>query len=177
MHQRLWPALVAVGAARASWQLRGLSDDGAALLAAIGRRRTPTATRALMPEADAKQRQRVVRELEQRLLIHTDEVHTESGAHAKYAQTWRTFARANRIDDRLPTPSVAKAAFEAVNGPLREFMARSAQRSGGYRVLKGMMAAAGRPVGPPRPPTLPLDADEIAEVGGLMRQFGWPTAS
>lgn len=70
-----------------------------------------------------------------------------------------------------------QAAFDAVSVPLREFMARSAARSGGYRVLKGMMAAAGRPVGPPRPPTLPLDADELAEVRALMQSFGWPTAS
>ena len=112
VHRRLWPALVAVGTARANWQMRGLSEDGAALLSAVARRRTPVATRDLMPRADTKRRQRVVREVEQRLLLHTDEVHTESGAHAKYAQTWRTFARANGIDES-PTASAARAAFEA----------------------------------------------------------------
>ena len=37
-------------------------------------------------------------------------------------------------------------------------------RSGGYRVNKAMMAIMGRPMGVPRPPTLPLDAQELGEL-------------
>ncbi|MGH2559339.1 MAG: dihydrodipicolinate synthase family protein [Thermomicrobiales bacterium] len=71
----------------------------------------------------------------------------------------------------------AQTRFDAVKEPLRAFMAKSAQRSGGYRVLKGQMAAMGRPVGPPRPPTLPLDDGEQAALRDLMAGFGWPVVS
>jgi len=68
----------------------------------------------------------------------------------------------------------AQAMIDRVNKPLREFMDRVGQRSGGYRVAKGMMAIMGRPVGAPRPPTLPLDTAEMAELYDLMSGFGWP---
>lgn len=68
----------------------------------------------------------------------------------------------------------AQALFDAVDRPLRAFMAKAGQRSGGYRVQKGMMAVMGHPVGNPRPPTLPLDAEELAELHDLMASFGWP---
>lgn len=71
----------------------------------------------------------------------------------------------------------AEAAYEAVKNPLRDLMAKSAQRSGGYRVIKGMMAAIGRPVGPPRPPTLPMDAAELAELRAVMAGWGWPVVA
>jgi 4-hydroxy-tetrahydrodipicolinate synthase len=67
----------------------------------------------------------------------------------------------------------AQALFDSVKNPLRDFMAKSAQKSGGYRVLKGHMAAIGRPVGPPRQPTLPLDGSELDELRELTAQFGW----
>ncbi len=68
----------------------------------------------------------------------------------------------------------AQALFESVKTPLREFMARASQRSGGYRVIKGLMAVMGRPVGPPRPPTLPLDDEEMAELRDIVAGIGWP---
>jgi 4-hydroxy-tetrahydrodipicolinate synthase len=71
----------------------------------------------------------------------------------------------------------AQTRYDRVKEPLREFMAKSAQRSGGYRVLKGHMAVVGKPVGPPRPPTLPLGDDELAELRKLTAGFGWPLAS
>jgi hypothetical protein len=32
----------------------------------------------------------------------------------------------------------------------------------------------GQPVGPPRPPTLPLDEVELAQLRDLLAGFGWP---
>jgi 4-hydroxy-tetrahydrodipicolinate synthase len=67
----------------------------------------------------------------------------------------------------------AQQRYESVQKPLGAFSGRSAAKSGGYRVLKGLMAAIGKPVGPPRPPTLPLDAGELAEARSLVEGFGW----
>lgn len=68
----------------------------------------------------------------------------------------------------------AEALFDSVKGPFREFMAKAKERSGGYRAMKGVMAVMGRPVGPPRPPTLPLDNEEMAELRGIIAEIGWP---
>jgi dihydrodipicolinate synthase/N-acetylneuraminate lyase len=68
----------------------------------------------------------------------------------------------------------AQDMWDRVNEPLSAFIEGAARRSGGYRVNKGMMAIMGHPMGVPRPPTLPLDAQEMAELRDLMAGFGWP---
>jgi dihydrodipicolinate synthase/N-acetylneuraminate lyase len=68
----------------------------------------------------------------------------------------------------------AHAEFERVTRPIRAFQTKCAQRSGGYRVAKGLMAAVGRPAGPPRPPTLPLNDEEMTELRAIVSGFGWP---
>jgi 4-hydroxy-tetrahydrodipicolinate synthase len=61
---------------------------------------------------------------------------------------------------------------EAALGPVR---AKIGAVSGGYRFGKGLMAAVGQPAGPPRPPTLPLDEEEVAELKDAIRELGWIT--
>ncbi len=70
----------------------------------------------------------------------------------------------------------AQALWDRVNAPLAAFIEKAGTRSGGYRVNKAMMAIMGLPMGVPRPPTLPLDAGEMAELRELMEGFGWPLA-
>jgi 4-hydroxy-tetrahydrodipicolinate synthase len=67
----------------------------------------------------------------------------------------------------------AQTMWDRVNKPLAAFIEEAAGRSGGYRVNKGMMAIMGHPMGVPRPPTLPLDAGEMAALRALMAGFGW----
>ncbi|MSP13660.1 MAG: dihydrodipicolinate synthase family protein [Chloroflexi bacterium] len=64
--------------------------------------------------------------------------------------------------------------YDRVVNPMRDFMGKAAQKSGGYRVLKGLMGVMGRPVGAPRPPTLPLDEAEMAELRSIVKSLGWP---
>ncbi len=71
----------------------------------------------------------------------------------------------------------AQALFDSVNEPLRQFSERVDQRSGGQgRVKKGLMAVMGHPVGASRPPSKPLDEQELDELRELVRGFGWPVA-
>src|ERR1700733_9743206 len=65
IHRPLWMAVFAVGTAREPWQMGGLSKDASALL-----RRSDQEAR-FMSSGDA------VRELEARLLVHAQSVHTE----------------------------------------------------------------------------------------------------
>ncbi len=69
----------------------------------------------------------------------------------------------------------AQAAWDRVMDPLRGFYATVTQRSGGEaRVEKGMSEIMGLAMGPPRPPSLPLSGEEMAELRRLMVGWGWP---
>jgi hypothetical protein len=114
VHRRLWPALIAVGRARQAWQLDGLTTSGTDLLRTVNRSRRPLWSDEAAPSLDSRARQATVRELERRLLIHTDEVHTESGAHRKALETWATFKRREGVDGRVPSVSDAQRTFEAI---------------------------------------------------------------
>jgi 4-hydroxy-tetrahydrodipicolinate synthase len=67
----------------------------------------------------------------------------------------------------------AQALMERIHLPFWEFVGRTKLRSGGYRVAKGTLKLLGMPMGDPRPPTLPLQPDEMAELRELLVGFGW----
>ena len=69
----------------------------------------------------------------------------------------------------------AQVEWDRVMIPLRDFYAGVVAISGGdARVEKGMSEIMGLPMGPPRPPSLPLNDEEMAELRGLMAGWGWP---
>ena len=67
----------------------------------------------------------------------------------------------------------AQVKLDWVSQILGPVSAKIAKKSGGYRFGKGLSAALGRPVGPPRPPTLPMDEQEIAELREVAKELGW----
>jgi dihydrodipicolinate synthase/N-acetylneuraminate lyase len=67
----------------------------------------------------------------------------------------------------------AQAKIDEVSRVLGPWVASAGARSGGYRQGKALLAASGRPMGPPRPPTLPCDETEIAEARALLQELGW----
>jgi 4-hydroxy-tetrahydrodipicolinate synthase len=71
----------------------------------------------------------------------------------------------------------AQAEFDRVNLPIRDFMGKLARQSGGYRVQKALMEIIGRPVGQPRPPSLPLSPAELAELREIMIGLNWPNVA
>jgi 4-hydroxy-tetrahydrodipicolinate synthase len=69
----------------------------------------------------------------------------------------------------------AQELFDSVNNPLRDLYAKLDQRSGGQaRMKKGMMALMGWPLGASRPPSLPLNEEEMSQARELLLGFGWP---
>jgi len=80
VHRRLWPAIAAIGGARDAWQTRGLSRPARALLTRVER------AGELEASGDA------ARDLADRLLVLSREVHTERGAHAKVLEAWDRWA-------------------------------------------------------------------------------------
>jgi hypothetical protein len=102
VHRRLWPALLAVGAAREPWQVRGLSAAARRLLDEVDESAGPV--RAHGP---------AVRELEKRLLAHTEEIHTESGRHEMTLEPWARWARRVGCRRERSLPQAYEALEEA----------------------------------------------------------------
>jgi len=76
LHRRLWPACVAVAMADEPWQRRGLSPEARKLLRQVTGGESVRATGA------------PAKELQARLLVHAEEVHTEHGQHEVLLRAW-----------------------------------------------------------------------------------------
>jgi hypothetical protein len=109
--RRLHPELAAVGGERADWQLQALAAAGAALLSDVDAAGRPVRADALTVTGP-RGRADVVRDLERRLLVATDEIHTESGRHAKVLQSWCVWAATTAVTAPFPDPRAARATFE-----------------------------------------------------------------
>lgn len=114
VHRKLWGALMAVGSARAEWQTRGLPARALSLLTAVekaGTLRTDLA--ALMSRTPPREIAKAALELEKRLLVCANEVHTESGAHAKQLLRWSEWAERSGFSPAPMGDSEGRAALEA----------------------------------------------------------------
>lgn len=98
VHRRLWPALLAAASKGDPWQLRGLSRAAARLLSTVNESSEPVAVSGA-----------AVKQLETRLLVHTEQVHSESGRHVLLTQTWTAWARQKKVK---PAKSTAAGRLE-----------------------------------------------------------------
>jgi len=108
VHRRLWPALVGAATAGESWQLTDLTPAARKLLERV-RREGETRSdriRGVVPAPEA------VRQLERKLLVHSDEIHTEKGSHSKVLETWERWAKRAGSGIRPLPPERARAALE-----------------------------------------------------------------
>lgn len=110
VHWRLWPALLAVAGSGEPWQTKGLTAEARVLLARVRKGRLRTDRLPKGPGGSSKSVAEAARELERRLLVHAEEVHTESGAHAKWLETWEEWPR--RAGVRRGDISVSRAKEE-----------------------------------------------------------------
>lgn len=115
IHRKLWRNVIAVGTSRDDWQINSLSPEAMELLHCVDERGKVRTDRLankeeksvrMMTSSDA------VRELEYRLLVQSEEVHTESGAHARILQSWQDWASSRRLKGKFPHVSDAKAKLE-----------------------------------------------------------------
>lgn len=88
VHRQLWPDLFAIGSARELWQMQKLSTQAKALLKAVDTEGAISTDKLIKLERPGD----AARELEFRLLVHSEQFHTESGKHAKRLETWEHWA-------------------------------------------------------------------------------------
>jgi hypothetical protein len=101
VHRSLWPAVLAVGRAREGWQLSGLSREARRLLARVD---GGEPVRAFGEP---------VREIEERLLATTREVHTASGRHAIALESWSAWSRRMHCRAAASVPRAKKVLEDA----------------------------------------------------------------
>jgi hypothetical protein len=113
VHRSLWHALFAVAKSRETWQLNRISPSARALLSKVTRKRIMRTDR--LPEfrrAKSKAPGKAARELEKRLLVYSEEIHTETGAHAKVLETWEHWAKRIGLARQKTTAAQAKEQLE-----------------------------------------------------------------
>ena len=96
LHRDLWPSFLAIATSHESWQTRGLSADAQKLFNAVKR-------------TDKRASGSAARELQERLLVHAEQVHTESGKHELELQAW---PRVTKMRGVVAAPVDATARIE-----------------------------------------------------------------
>lgn len=104
VHRQLWPEILAIGTAHQAWQMETLSASAQALLKTVQEKGTLQTDQIVLATSKATTKIKpgdAARELERKILIHADQIHTASGAHAKVLETWEHWCK--RTDFALPT--------------------------------------------------------------------------
>jgi hypothetical protein len=110
VHRELWQSVYSVAVARDEWQLKGLSSEAKKLLKKldqIGFVETNKLNKSITVKPGD-----VARELEARLLLHSQQVHTTSGAHAKMLETWNAWAKRVGFKVRAKDAAAARVYLE-----------------------------------------------------------------
>jgi len=102
VHRSLWSALLAVGRARAPWQVQKLSAGAKRLLQRLG-----------SGESQVRAVGAPVKELEARLLATAREIHTEAGRHEMVLESWRAWSRRVGCTALQSVPRARKALEDA----------------------------------------------------------------
>jgi hypothetical protein len=111
VHPRLWPAFLALAQHAPEARLAKLPPAAVALYRHV-ERHGPIRADALPPTLTSAPREltKNIRALESALLVHSDSIHTESGAHVKLLQTWPQWCGEQQV--RVPAVAIADARAE-----------------------------------------------------------------
>ncbi len=114
VHRKLWGHIYSIGVAREDWQLKKLSLTAKQLLKTLDDQGT------LQTNKLGKEFGPAARELESRLLLHGNQIHTESGAHAKVIETWAAWAKRAGFRASAKNPAAARQILEQLLAEMNE---------------------------------------------------------
>lgn len=96
VHRDLWPEILTIGTSHEPWQMEGLSASAESLIRMVqakGTLRTDQLVRAELQAIKPKKPGDIARELERRILVHAEQIHSGSGAHTKLLETWEHWSK------------------------------------------------------------------------------------
>lgn len=127
LHRRLWPPLFAVAVAREPWQLDGLSNTSRFLLDLVSSKGQVRTDEVELPgSVNTSMLRNGVRDLEKKILVHSEDVHTETGAHAKLLESWGRWASRVRLSTKkIPTDAAKKKLEEVLHALNSRFGAKA----------------------------------------------------
>lgn len=115
IHRRLWPAFLSISTAQEPWQLHNLPATARTLLDRVSKEHVLRTDHLRTLEGfKAKSLSDAIRTLEKRLLVYTESIHTDTGAHAKVLETWSEWANRVGFTEELPEPGQGKTVFEDI---------------------------------------------------------------
>lgn len=117
IHKHLWSEVMSIGTSNSDWQTAGLKDEANSLLESIAREGQLRTDKLDWPSRFKTKPGDAARQLEERLLIVSSSVHTETGAHAKQIESWKHWSqRVGYQGERLK----ASAAMDRLEALLTE---------------------------------------------------------
>ena len=112
VHRALWSQVIAVGRSREPWQMKDLSTDGRRLLAQVDRK----------PVEPDRRASKAASELETRLLVYSEQFHSESGAHGRRLESWDHWSnRIGNVGEQITAVSGGRLLEEVVASLNRKF--------------------------------------------------------
>ena len=112
VHRQFWPALLAVATSKEPWQMRNLSEAAQQVLKFLKKAGSVRSDELKIGTVGRKELSESVRILERRLLTHSRQVHTESGAHAKVLESWESWAASAKLKTGAISLAEAKESLE-----------------------------------------------------------------
>ncbi len=114
IHRSLWPDFIAIGTSKQDWQITSLSPQARTLLKLVEKRGEIRTDDPSWRGSQAKSIADATRELERKILLHSEEVHTAKGFHAKVLRSWKRWSHEVKFTEKHPRVPGAKAKFEGV---------------------------------------------------------------
>lgn len=115
VHRDLWPEVLAVGNSHEPWQMEGLSASAQTLLKTVQAKGTLQTDQIVLAKSETTKKTKpgdAARELERKILIHADQIHTAGGAHAKVLETWDHWSKRTGFGQPLILVDHAKTNLE-----------------------------------------------------------------
>jgi hypothetical protein len=126
VHKQLWSELMTVGSSDSVWQSDGLTEAALILLEIILREGSLRTDKLDWPSNLKTKPGNAARLLEERLLIVSAPIHTETGAHAKRIETWQHWSERISFQPKQFEPEVAMKRVEALlDGLNKQFDGRA----------------------------------------------------
>ncbi len=121
IHRRLWPPFLTIATSKEFWQMQGLTPEARSLLQEVELRgEVQTHKLAEEEKTGVKTLGEAARELEHRLLIYYDDIHTESGFHAKLLRSWQRWSEPIGLAPSQLDAGESKSNFEALIGGMNQ---------------------------------------------------------